>query len=207
MGDAKDPEPRVVVLAGPNGAGKSTSASRLLRGVLGVDEFVNADIIAQGLSGFAPDRVAMAAGRIMMRRLRELAALRASFAFETTLASRTFAPWLADLRSQGYAVQIVFLWLPSEEMAVQRVSERVRLGGHDVPAATVRRRYRAGVRNFFNMYQPLVDSWQIVDNSVVGTPRLVATGVGKNVDVVEYIGAWEQLRHQITEANDGRHTK
>ena len=88
----------------------------------------------------------MAAGRIMIRRLKELAATRANFAFETTLASRTFAPWLADLKSIGYQVHLVFLWLPSDEMAVARVAERVRMGGHDVPEDTIRRRYRRGGR-------------------------------------------------------------
>lgn len=193
----KGEKPRVVVLAGPNGAGKSTSASRLLRGVLGVDEFVNADIIAQGLSGFAPERVAMAAGRIMMRRLKELAASRASFAFETTLASRTFAAWLAELKSQGYTVQLVFLWLPSEEMAVERVAERVRLGGHAVPEPTVRRRYRAGLRNFFELYRPLADKWQVIDNSVISSPRVVATGIGRQTYAVKQKAVWEQIQQQI----------
>jgi predicted ABC-type ATPase len=102
-------KPRVIVLASPNGSGKSTSAARQLRGALGVDEFVDADVIAQGLSRFAPERVAMAAGRIMLRRLNELAAARAHFAFETTLACRTFAPWLAQLKAVGYRVHLVFL--------------------------------------------------------------------------------------------------
>src|SRR5438105_2197391 len=101
--------PRVIVLAGPNGAGKSTSAARLLRGALGVNEFVNADVIAQGLPLVPPERVAMAAGRIMMQRLKELAAARASFAFETTLASRTFAPWLVHLKAGAYRLHLVFL--------------------------------------------------------------------------------------------------
>lgn len=143
--------PQVVVLAGPNGAGKSTSAPRLLRGALGVEEFVNADVIASGLSGFAPERVAMAAGRVMMQRLRGLAEARTNFAFETTLATRSFAPWLSCLISSGYVLHLVFLWLPSAEIAVARVQERVRRGGHHVPEDVVRRRYRAGLRNFFQL--------------------------------------------------------
>jgi predicted ABC-type ATPase len=186
--------PRVIVLAGPNGAGKSTSAARLLRGALGVDEFVNADVIAQGLSRFAPERVAMAAGRIMMRRLKELAAARASFAFETTLASRSFAPWLADLKAAGYRVHLVFLWLPSAEVAVARVAERVRLGGHDVPEETIRRRYRAGWANFGERYQPLADSWQVIDNSVVRKPRVIAAGQGRRTEVVRNQTLWNQIR-------------
>ena len=126
MGDEK--HRRVVVLAGPNGSGKSTAAPRLLRGVLRVEEFVNADIIARGLSAFAPEKVAMAAGRLMLSRLRQLASQGVSFAFETTLASRTFAPWLEELIAQGYRVHLVFLWLPDPEAAIARVAERVSNG-------------------------------------------------------------------------------
>jgi predicted ABC-type ATPase len=188
--------PKVVVLAGPNGAGKSTSAARLLRGAFGVDEFVNADVIAQGLSAFAPERVAMAAGRIMMRRLKELAAARASFAFETTLASRTFALWLADLKAGGYQMHLVFLWLPSAEVAIARVAERVRRGGHDVPEDTIRRRYHAGWANFGELFQPLADSWQVIDNSVVGKPRVIAAGQGRRTKVVRNKALWERIRPQ-----------
>src|SRR4051794_8354678 len=116
MGEAR---PSVVVIAGPNGSGKSTAAPELLHGVLGVSEFVNADIIAQGLSAFNPERAAMAAGRIMLARIKGLAETRESFAFETTLASRSFAPWISGLIAGGYDFGLVFLWLPSPEMAVE----------------------------------------------------------------------------------------
>ncbi len=187
--------PKVIVLAGPNGAGKSTAAARVLR-ALGVGEFVNADVIAQGLSGFAPERVAMAAGRIMMQRLKELAAARASFAFETTLASRAFAPWLADLKAGGYQMHLVFLWLPGAEVAMDRVAERVRRGGHDVPEDTIRRRYRAGWANFCELYQPLADSWQVIDNSAVGKPRVMAAGRGRRTKVVRNKALWGRIRPQ-----------
>src|SRR5712692_3768879 len=100
--------PHVVVLGGPNGAGKSTTAPRLLVGALKVDEFVNADVIAQGISAFRPDVAAIDAGRVMLRRLRQLAQRRVNFAYETTMASRTFAPWLAELRDHGYAVHLIY---------------------------------------------------------------------------------------------------
>src|SRR6202035_4339720 len=125
------------------------SAPALLAGTLAVSEFVNADVIAQGLSAFHPEGTAFDAGRIMLERLRELASKRATFAFETTLASRTFAPWIAGLRQTGYTFHLCFLWLPTPEMALERVCYRVRHGGHDVPPETVRCRYRAGLRNFF----------------------------------------------------------
>ena len=146
-----DPRPSVVVLAGPNGAGKSTAAPALLQGTLGVTEFVNADDIARGLSAFNAERAALPAGRVMLARLHELARRRMSFAFETTLASRSFAPWLTGLKRDGYSIHMLFLWLPSADFALDRVADRVRMGGHSVPAETVRRRYRAGIRNFFNL--------------------------------------------------------
>jgi predicted ABC-type ATPase len=166
----------VVIVAGANGSGKSTSAPPLLRDALEVTEFVNADTIAAGLSAFRPQSVAVAAGRIMLARMRSLAIARENFAFETTLASRSFAPWLRRLREDGYRVHILFLWLRNEELAVRRVAERVRAGGHDVPEDVVRRRYRAGLRNFLTLYVPLAHSWQMLDNSEPGRPRLVATG-------------------------------
>jgi predicted ABC-type ATPase len=165
--------PSLVTLAGPNGAGKSTVAPALLRGALAVTEFVDADVIARGLSAFNPESVSIAAGRIMIARLRELAARRESFAFETTLASRSFVPWLRDLRTSGYEIHILFLWLPSADFAVERVAARVRSGGHYVPAGTVRRRYGAGLRNFFSLYQPIASTWAIYDASGP-EPRLVA---------------------------------
>jgi predicted ABC-type ATPase len=124
----REPRPSVVILAGPNGAGKSTAAPALLQGALAVNEFVNADVIARGLSAFDPDAAALAAGRVMLTRLRELAAQRTSFAFETTLASRTFAPWLRDLAASGYDVHLFFLWLSSADLAIARVADRVRNG-------------------------------------------------------------------------------
>lgn len=185
--------PRIVVLAGPNGAGKSTSAQKLLRGALGVEEFVNADVIAQGLSGFSPERVAMAAGRIMRRRLGELATSRASFAFETTLASRSFAPWLAQLHADGYHVHLIFLWLPSADVAIERVADRVRRGGHDVPTATIRRRYQRGLLKFFQLYRPVANSWQFVDNSHSQHVRVIATGKADRTEVVREADLWKQV--------------
>jgi predicted ABC-type ATPase len=189
--------PKVVILAGPNGAGKSTSAAKLLRGVLKVEEFVNADTIAQGLSAFAQDRVAFQAGRIMLMRLRELAAARSSFAFETTLASRSYAPWIAELRAAGYKVHLIFLWLPSDDEAVARVAERVRAGGHHVPEPTIRRRYDAGVKNLLTIYMQLADTWQVVDNSVARRPRSVAAGTSHGEARVEIPLTWQAILGKV----------
>jgi len=163
----------LIVIAGPNGAGKSTTAPFLLKGTLHVTEFVNADLIAHGLSAFKPEMTAFHAGRIMLERIHYLAKKRVNFSFETTLASKTFAPLITELRKTGYVFHLVFLWLPSEEFAINRVAERVRMGGHNVPEDTIRRRYHAGLRNFFNLYRPLADSWVFYDNSVA-KPTLIA---------------------------------
>ena len=168
--------PLVVVIAGPNGAGKSTTAPWLLQEALAVAEFVNADPIAIGLSAFRPESVALAAGRVMLTRMKMLAQARQDFAFETTLASRSLALWLASLRGSGYRVHLAFLSLSSPDLAVARVTERVRQGGHEVPAPVVRRRFTAGLRNFFALYQHVADTWQVFDNSAVAGPRLIAAG-------------------------------
>jgi predicted ABC-type ATPase len=168
--------PTVVVLGGPNGAGKTTAAPRLLRGTLRVEEFINADTLAQGLSAFRPDAAAIEAGRIMLRRFDNLAAKRVSFAFESTLASQGLARRLAQLQTRGYSTHVLYLWLPSVELALARVRERVRNGGHDVPADTIRRRFERGRRNFFELYRPIVKRWRLYDASALTGPRLVASG-------------------------------
>lgn len=168
--------PAVVVLGGPNGAGKSTAAPRLLRGPMRVDEFVNADTLALGLSAFRPEDVALEAGRITLRRLDDLESQRKSFAFESTLSSHVLARRLMRLRQHGYRVHIVYLWLPTADLASARVAERVRVGGHDVPLDAVQWRFARGWRNFFVLYRPLADAWRLYDASAIAGPRLVATG-------------------------------
>ena len=186
--------PTVIVLAGPNGAGKTTAAPRLLRDTLGLLEFVNADTIAQGLAGFEPDIAAFEASKIMFDRIRKLGVLRRSFAFETTLASRSLASWITDLVHDGYAFNLVFLWLPSAELAVQRVADRVRLGGHSVPETTIRRRYDRGLQNFFRLYQPMATVWRMYDNTNVGNMKLIAEGRRSIVTAVSDRSLWEQVQ-------------
>jgi predicted ABC-type ATPase len=186
--------PLVVVLAGPNGAGKSTSAPHLLKGALAVEEFVNADVIAQGLSAFRAESAAVAAARIMLDRLRVLAAARRDFAFETTLSGRGHARWIRELRTGGYRAHLIFLSLPSADLAVARVHERVQRGGHDIPENVIRRRYATGLRNLFGSYQTAVDSWQVYDNSEFTAPRLVASGTAGRHPVIADSNLWHQLQ-------------
>lgn len=162
---------RIVVVAGPNGAGKSTAAPRLVRDVLGITEYVNADTIALGLSAFAADRAAVSAGRILLQRVRELAERGVDLAFETTLASRSFAPWLRDLVAQGAEAHVVFLSLASPELARARVRARVALGGHAIPDEVVERRHARGLENLRALYAPLATSWTLLDASDLPTVR------------------------------------
>jgi len=188
--------PSVVVLAGPNGAGKSTAAPALLRGRLAVGHFVNADEIARGLSAFEPESVAVPAGRIMLTRLKELARDRRNFAFETTLATRSFAPWIRSLSEAGYEFHLVFLWLPSADLAVARVADRVVQGGHHVPEEVIRRRHAAGMRNFQDLYRPLSTSWQVYDNSRRTRLRSIARGAGLQVELIGRPTEWRRFEDQ-----------
>ncbi len=129
--------PNVVVIGGPNGAGKSTLAPVLLRDTFGITEYVNADVIAEGLSGYAPEKAAIDAGRAMLARLNELARAKKDFAFETTLATRTYAQRLKSLQEIGYNVCIIYIWLSSESFAIERVKARVLSGGHNIPEDTI----------------------------------------------------------------------
>ncbi len=185
--------PLIVVIAGPNGAGKSTIAPMLLREALAVNEFVNADTIALGLSVLRAEKAAITAGRVMLARLHTLAQNRDSFAFETTLASRSFAPWLQAGRTEGYRVHLVYLSLPTVELAIARVRERVRLSGHDVPEPVIRRRYVAGLRNFFTLYREIADEWQMFDNSDEAGARLLASGSAGSSPMVIDAPGWNTL--------------
>ena len=186
--------PLVVLLAGPNGAGKSTIAPYLLKDALAVDEFVNADTIAQGLSAYRPESTAIAAGRVMLDRLRTLARTHRDFAFETTLAGRSHARWGGELQANGYRTLLIFLSLPSADLAVARVADRVRRGGHHVPDGVVRRRFVAGLRNLFSVYMPAVDAWNVYDNADVVSPRLIASRAFGASAVVADAEVWKSLQ-------------
>lgn len=186
--------PNVIVISGANGAGKSTLAPFLLRDTFGILEFVNADTIAEGLSAFAPENAALEAGRIMLERLNELAADAKDFAFETTLASRSYAKRIINLQSAGYQFHLIYLWLNSPQLAVERVRSRVRFGGHHIPEATIRRRYERGRLNFINLYQLLADSWQMFDVSTF-EPQTIAFGDKINHSTIVDLKLWNQIKN------------
>lgn len=163
---------KIVILAGPNGAGKTTFAREFLLREGDCPIFVNADLIASGLSPFRPDFSAMRAGRLMLEEIRGHARAGRSFAFETTLSGRLYVRLIPRWRRQGYRVKLIYLRLASAELALSRVAARVLQGGHGVPADVVVRRFAAGWRNFLHVYKPLVDGWALYDNSG-DTPILI----------------------------------
>lgn len=157
--------PRIIIIAGPNGAGKTTFAREFLPKEAQLPVFINADLIAAGLSPFKPEIAAIQAGRIMLTEITEKAAKRESFAFETTLSGHGYARHIPEWRKAGYRVELFFLSLDAPETAIARVKARVAQGGHDVPEATIRRRFASGINNFHHIYKPLVDVWMLYDNS------------------------------------------
>ncbi len=188
----RKPAPRVVVFAGPNGAGKSTHADAILA-TLGITTFVNADFIARGLSGRHTETVTFTAGRIMLERLHQLAEAKEDFAFESTLSSRTFAPFLRNLKAGGYGVAIYYFSLANAQLAVRRVKLRVALGGHDVPVDVVKRRFGRSLSNFFKLYAPLANEWTLFDNSSAHSAITVAAHVANHLTVTE-TDTWLKLQ-------------
>lgn len=168
---------RILIIAGPNGAGKTTFATEFLAREADIASFVNADLIADGLSPFEAALSAREAGGMMLREIHGRARRAESFAFETTLAGRAALRWIPRWREQGYRVTLYFLRLSSVDLAIARVRTRVEQGGHDVAEPVIRRRFARGSRNFTTLYRPLVDRWAIYDNSGAG-PLLIEEGNG-----------------------------
>lgn len=168
--------PRAFILAGPNGAGKTTFAHAFLPEGAGILTFINADLIAAGLSPFRPEDASVLAMRLMAQRMHDVVETREDFAIETTLAGRSYASLIRGWQRTGYRVKIIFLRLPSAELAIERVRQRVSLGGHHVPDAIVHRRFRQGWDNFQHLYRPLADAWAVYDSSGP-IPFLIDDGV------------------------------
>ncbi len=183
--------PQLFVIGGANGSGKTTISLSLLPR-LSVLEYVNADAIATGLSPLKPESMAVQAGRLMLSRLQSLANAGADFAFETTLAARTFAPFLRQCKAKGYIINLIYFWLPSPELAVKRVASRVASGGHSIPEDVIRRRYERGRRNLIELYLSLCDDWMIYDNSG-SEPRLIAECIINQQPIIYNQKTWEQI--------------
>lgn len=159
------------IIAGCNGAGKTTASLTMLPEIWKCREFVNADEIARGLSPFNPESMAIEAGRIMLRRIDDLLKGNESFSIETTLSTRSYAKTIEKAHENGFSVQLLFFWLPTPETAIERVKQRVIEGGHNIPMDVIRRRYAAGIKNLFEIYMDIVDSWMLVENQ--NNPRII----------------------------------
>jgi predicted ABC-type ATPase len=172
------------IIAGPNGVGKTTFATKFLPKYADCRNFINADLIAQGMSPFSPEAATIRAGRLVLSEIAFFARQRVSFAFETTLSGRSYLKWIRQLRKWGYKVHFFFLWVDTVEVASARVKERVLKGGHDVPQPVLHRRYGRSIRNFFADYRALADSWYLFDNT--GTkPEVIAVGRRDKVRIIE----------------------
>ena len=165
--------PQVYIIAGPNGSGKTTFAAEFLPKYADCPAFINADTLARGLSGFSPDAVALKAGRILLEQIEAYVSKKSDFAFETTLSGMTYLSRFRDLKREGYAIHVFFLWIPDVKLSLARVANRVKMGGHGISEKVVRRRFHKGIGNFFKHYRQVLDSWILFDGSE-RVPRPIA---------------------------------
>lgn len=172
------------IISGCNGAGKTTASYTVLPEFLHCKEFVNADEIARGLSPFNPESVAIEAGRLMLQRIEDLLVKDESFSIETTLATKSYINLVRRAQVKGYTVRLLFFWLNSPELALQRIAERVAKGGHNIPEPIVRRRYVAGICNLFRLFMSEVDSWEIYDNSEYPAVQIARGGKDDETSII-----------------------
>ena len=185
---------RIFIIAGPNGSGKTTTALSLLPDLINIYEFINADEIARGLAPLHPESMALTASKLMITRLRELLNANKSFAFETTAAGRNYIKYLKEAKNKRYEINLVYLWLDNEDLAIKRVAQRVAQGGHHVPAEIIRRRYKLGVMNIIKHYLSVVDSVPFLDNSIIESQKIIAR---KSLDddlKIEDMKIWEKMQ-------------
>lgn len=188
---------KLYIISGCNGAGKTTASYTILPEILNCDEFVNADEIARGLSPFNPESTSIQAGRLMLNRIKNLLAKGRSFAFETTLSTRSYAKFIGEAKFNGYSVTLLFLWLNSEDLAVKRVQIRVKEGGHNIPEKVIRRRYQNGLSNFYKLYKPIVHDWMVINNSG-DTYEIIAQGTEFEEEILN-TKIWANLKKKYDE--------
>jgi predicted ABC-type ATPase len=193
--------PNLYIIAGCNGAGKTTASFTILPEMLNCKEFVNADSIATGLSPFNAESVAIEAGRIMLTRIDELIKARVDFAFETTLAAKSYVSLVKVAQWAGYKVTLLFIWLDSPRTAIQRVANRVAEGGHNIPEDVITRRYQRGIFNLLNLYMPVCDSWIVINNKNV-VPDLISKGTRRGNNIIENHFNWDVINAQSKEYGD-----
>lgn len=188
--------PYLYIIAGCNGAGKTTASFTILPEMLKCREFVNSDEIAKGISPFNSNNIAVAveASRIMYKRVKELISIGETFAMETTLATRSVVNLIREAQREGYFVTLLFFWLNTPELAIERVKMRVAAGGHDIPEETIRRRYDAGIHNLFELYIPICDYWMITDNSM-SPMQIIATGFKSEKKEITNSDIYSKLEH------------
>ncbi len=173
------------IIAGCNGAGKTTASFTILPEIIDCKEFVNADEIAKGLSPFQPEKVAFEAGRIMLNRIAELLEQNESFAFETTLSTRSYKQKIEEARQNGFTITLLFFWLQNIELAKERVKIRVSEGGHNIEPDVIERRYIKGIKNLFDIYLPIVDGALLFDNSFGKHLLIAKKNIDKEIDVID----------------------
>jgi predicted ABC-type ATPase len=186
------------IIAGCNGAGKTTASFTILPEILNCKEFVNADEIAKGLSPFQPEKVSFEAGRIMIKRINELLELNENFAFETTLATKSYKSKVINAQSKNYTVTLLFFWLQNVDLAIERVKTRVIEGGHNIETEVIKRRYINGIKNLFEIYLSIVDEVMIFDNSG-GKPELIAEKTLESEITIRNKIKFEKLKKQYNE--------
>jgi len=194
--------PQLYIISGCNGAGKTTASYTILPEILECKEFVNADEIARGLSPFQPEKVAIEAGKIMIRRIDELLREKTNFAIETTLASRTYKNTILSAREKGYNITLVYFWLNNVELAKERVKNRVKEGGHNIDSQVIDRRYYAGIKNLFDIYLPIVDIALIYDNSNIQHIFIAKKEFENDIQIIE-----NQIFNKILEKYDNASKK
>jgi len=191
--------PNLYIIAGPNGAGKTTASYTILPEMLDCKEFVNADEIAKGLSPFQPEKAAIEAGRIMLKKISELIHQQQDFAFETTLSTKTYIKTIEQAREKGFEVTLLFFWLNTVELAKERVKARVKEGGHDIPKEVIERRYENGIKNLINLYIKTADNWILINNSE-NPMQIIAEGGRDTTIEISNKAIW----NQITQTTNGK---